>query len=73
MRNEHDEPLHPDDNKPRDLTKEGVGFVDRQKLKADGDAYNKGRHWSGYDYHLYATAEGALAGFRRHRRAGKRN
>ena len=39
MRNEHDEPLHPDDNKPRELTKEGVGFVDRQKLKADGDAY----------------------------------
>ena len=33
---------------------------------------NKGRHWSGYDYHLYATAEGALAGFRRARKRSRK-
>ena len=37
-----------------------IGFVDRQKLEADGEVYNHGRHWSYEDYHLYASLEGLL-------------
>jgi hypothetical protein len=41
-----------------------VGFVDRHKLEADGEVRNRGRHWSDYDYHLYASLE-ALRNSRR--------
>lgn len=33
------------------------GFVDRQKLEADGEVRNRGRHWSSDDYHLYASLQ----------------
>jgi hypothetical protein len=41
-----------------------IGFVDRQKLEADGEVTNKGRHWSSDDYKLYASLDDMLA---RHR------
>jgi hypothetical protein len=40
-----------------------TGYVDRQALERDGEAWNRGVHWSADDSRLYATraaAEGAL-------------
>lgn len=34
-----------------------VGFVDRQKLEADGEVRNRGVHWSQHDSTLYATTD----------------
>lgn len=41
----------------RKLYRTGVGFVDRQKLEADGTVCNRGRHWIDGDYQLYASLE----------------
>jgi hypothetical protein len=41
----------------------GSGYVDRQKLEADGSVKNRGVHWSAPDYHLYPSFE-ALMGDR---------
>jgi hypothetical protein len=40
-----------------------IGFVDRQKLEATGEVYNRGRHWCYADFHLYASLEGLLGRF----------
>jgi hypothetical protein len=42
---------------------DGSGYVDRQKLEADGSVKNRGVHWSSSDYHLYPSYE-ALMGDR---------
>jgi hypothetical protein len=34
-----------------------TGFVDRQKLEAEGCVENRGRHWSDYDSRLYASLQ----------------
>jgi hypothetical protein len=34
-----------------------IGYVDRQKLEADGEVSNRGVHWSQDDSHLYATTD----------------
>jgi hypothetical protein len=41
----------------------GIGYVNRQKLEADGSVYNRGVHWCRPDFHLYASFE-ALMGDR---------
>jgi hypothetical protein len=41
----------------------GRGYVDRQKLEADGSVRNRGVHWSASDSHLYPSFE-ALMGDR---------
>jgi hypothetical protein len=38
-----------------------TGFVDRQKLEADGEVYNRGSHWAYDDHHLYASLEQIVA------------
>lgn len=30
-----------------------IGFVDRQRIEADGEIYLRNRHWSAPDFHLY--------------------
>ncbi|MGQ4340352.1 hypothetical protein ACN6LF_005221 [[Kitasatospora] papulosa] len=30
-----------------------TGFVDRQRIEAAGEIYQRGRHWSAPDFHLY--------------------
>ena len=30
-----------------------VGFVNRQRIEADGEVYQRNRHWSAPDFHLY--------------------
>ncbi|MET8377983.1 hypothetical protein [Streptomyces microflavus] len=30
-----------------------TGFVDRQRIEADGEIYQRNRHWSAPDFHLY--------------------
>lgn len=30
-----------------------TGFVNRQRIEADGEVYQRGRHWSAPDFHLY--------------------
>ncbi|MCP3820101.1 hypothetical protein NLX86_18970 [Streptomyces sp. A3M-1-3] len=30
-----------------------IGFVDRQRIEADGEVYSRNRHWSAPDFHLY--------------------
>jgi len=30
-----------------------VGFVNRQSIEADGEVYQRNRHWSAPDFHLY--------------------
>jgi hypothetical protein len=47
------EPIGPDN----DPYEGKVGIVDRQKLEADGETRNRGRHWSADDYHLYISLE----------------
>ena len=42
-----------------------IGFVDRQKLEADGSVTNRGRHWSAADYHLFASLQTVLVDQRR--------
>lgn len=37
-----------------------IGFVDRQRIEADGEVYLRNRHWSAPDFHLY-LAEPELA------------
>jgi hypothetical protein len=49
----------------RNLDDEEIGFVDRQKLEAEGRVDNRGRHWSAHDSELYASLEGMLAKRRR--------
>jgi hypothetical protein len=44
-----------------------IGFVDRQKLEATGEVYNRGRHWCYPDFHLYASLDGLLGSFFRYR------
>ncbi len=44
--------------RPRD---EEIGFVDREKLEKTGEVYNRGRHWSEPDYHLYASFQACVA------------
>jgi hypothetical protein len=39
----------------------GIGYVDRQKLEADGEVYNRGVHWCRPDYHLHVSLERLLA------------
>jgi hypothetical protein len=36
-----------------------VGFVDRQKLEAEGEVYNRSRPWRA-DWHIYATFDGCV-------------
>jgi hypothetical protein len=62
---EHGEPI--DHRHIRDTTFAEIGFVDRQKLEAEGHAYNRGRHWSASDWHLYASLEALLADHGRNR------
>jgi hypothetical protein len=45
---------------------EGTGYVNRQKLEAEGQVRNRGVHWSASDHHLYASLEGVLRDRRRH-------
>jgi hypothetical protein len=33
-----------------------IGFVDRQRIEADGEIYQRNRHWSAPDFHLYLSA-----------------
>ena len=33
-----------------------IGFVDRQRIEADGEIYLRNRHWSAPDFHLYLSA-----------------
>jgi hypothetical protein len=63
-----DERGEPDIRYPniRNLDAEEIGFVDRQKLEADGRVRNRGRHWSAPDSELYASLEGMLAERRRY-------
>jgi hypothetical protein len=44
-----------------------IGYVNRQKLEADGSVYNKGVHWCRPDWHLYASLEGLLGDRYQHR------
>jgi hypothetical protein len=37
-----------------------IGFVNRQKLDADGNVYNRGVHWCCPDFHLYVSLEACL-------------
>jgi hypothetical protein len=46
-----------------------IGFVDRQRLEADGRVTNRGRHWSAADYHLFASLEAVPADQRHQRRS----
>jgi hypothetical protein len=39
---------------------ERIGFVNRQKLEADGSVYNRGVHWCFPDSHLYVSLEACL-------------
>jgi hypothetical protein len=39
---------------------ERIGFVNRQKLDADGNVYNRGVHWCYPDFHLYVSLEACL-------------
>jgi hypothetical protein len=32
-----------------------VGFVDRQRIEADGEIYLRNRHWSAPDFHLHLS------------------
>ena len=32
-----------------------IGFVDRQRIEADGEIYLRNRHWSAPDFHLYLS------------------
>jgi hypothetical protein len=32
-----------------------IGFVDRQRIEADGEVYLRNRHWSSPDFHLYLS------------------
>lgn len=32
-----------------------IGFVDRQRIEADGEIYQRNRHWSAPDFHLYLS------------------
>lgn len=34
-------------------TRTRTGFVDRQRIEADGEIYQRNRHWSAPDFHLY--------------------
>jgi hypothetical protein len=38
----------------------GIGYVNRQKLEADGSVYNHGVHWCRSDFHLYTSFEGLM-------------
>jgi hypothetical protein len=49
------------------LDRERVGFVDRQKLEADGEADNRGVHWSNADSHLHISLQHLLAHLNRYR------
>jgi hypothetical protein len=49
----------------RSLDDEEIGFVDRQRLEAEGRVDNRGRHWSAPDSELYASLQGMLAKRRR--------
>jgi hypothetical protein len=62
-----DERGEPDIRYPniKNLDDEEIGFVDRQKLEAEGRVDNRGRHWSSPDSELYASLEGMLATHRR--------
>ena len=44
-----------------------IGYVNRQKLEADGSVENRGVHWSDYDLDLYQLFEGLMADRFRHR------
>jgi hypothetical protein len=37
-----------------------TGYVDRQKLEANGEVYNRSKGWWDAEYHLHASLEGAL-------------
>ena len=51
-----------DNDKPIVTDRDGrIGYVNRQKLEADGFVDNRGVHWSDYDSHLYASFEGLMA------------
>ena len=69
---EHGEPI--DFGNIKDLTvDDDIGFVDRQKLAAEGHVYNnRGRHWSSADYQLYASLEGLLTDLGRNRKPEER-
>lgn len=32
-----------------------TGFVDRQRIEADGEIYQRNRHWSARDFHLHLS------------------
>ncbi len=54
---EHDKLYVYDHGRDMNVRDGRVGFVNRQKLEADGEVYNEGRHWSSIDYHLYASMQ----------------
>jgi hypothetical protein len=45
-----------------------IGYVNRQKLEADGEVDNRGVHWCQPDSHLYISLQRLLADIRRHER-----
>jgi hypothetical protein len=47
----------------RDPAAYGNGYVNRLKLEAEGEVYNRGRHWSTADFHLYRSVELPLSRF----------
>jgi hypothetical protein len=59
----HGEPRHSDFPNIIDLDEETIGFVNRQKLEADGEVYNHGVHWCEADWHLHVSLEHLLSGF----------
>ena len=61
--NEHGEPIDFGNIRSSSSNDNVIGYVNRQKLEADGKVDNRGVHWSASDSTLYASLQGLLGRF----------